>query len=123
MEVGGDDGRCWRFSFRSPTASSFHLEDAATGILTTVDGWKLRAKMYKLKTADGGERVVKKFVKLDDDQLRRLQCQASQPQTPNTLTQSDDLLARKVSAMMLKPIEVYAKSLFERPDERDDILR
>merc|ERR1711962_605425 len=50
---------------------------------------------YKLKTADGGERVVKKFVKLDDDQLRQLQCQASQPQTPNTLTQSDDLLARK----------------------------
>ena len=79
--------------------------------------------MYKMKTADGGERVVKKFVKLDDDQLRLLQCQTSQSQTPNTLTQSDDLLARKVSDMIFKPIEVYAKSLFERPDERDNILR
>lgn len=71
--------------------------DAATGIYTTADGWKLRAKMIKVKTADGGERVVKKFAKLDDDQLRLLHGQASQPQTPNTVTQSDDLLALKAN--------------------------
>ena len=46
--------------------------DKATGIITTADGWKLRAKTFNMKTADGGERVVKKYVKVEEHELRAM---------------------------------------------------
>ena len=47
------------------------IVDQATGIITTADGWKLRAKMIKMKTEDGGERVVKKYVRVDEGEIQR----------------------------------------------------
>lgn len=72
--------------------------DNATGIITTADGWKLRAKMIKVKTEDGGERVVKKYVKVDDLGLQQLMPSEQQSLKRSAPpTQSNDLPAASQS--------------------------